>query len=43
MQQLETETGNIYIGEKKKKKQRRYQTISSICLIRLSEVEKHVN
>lgn len=28
---------------RRKKKQRRYQTISSICLIRVSEVEKHVN
>lgn len=44
MQQLETETGNFYIGEKKKKtKQRRYQTINSICLIRVSEVEMHAN
>ena len=28
---------------KKKKKHRRYQTINSICLIRVSEVEMHVN
>lgn len=33
----------LYRREKKKTKQRRYQTINSICLIRVSEVEMHAN